>query len=184
MPSVMGLLEEREAAARVRAEELRAEMERITAELADAEAALERRVIARTELAEALAAGGEETQASAAGAQEAPAVSGKAPAPVVGSVVPRWHEAATVDALAVDYRRIVELVESSAGGSEGISAKQLAAGLGLELVPAKIEGVRSKARRLAERGWLTASPSGRFTRRQPTGPARPGAQKRVGRDGG
>jgi hypothetical protein len=184
MPSVMGLLEEREAAARVRAEELRAEMERITAELADAEAVLERRVIARTELAEALAAGGEETQASAADVQEAPAVSEKAPAPVVGSVVPRWHEAATVDALAVDYRRIVELVESGAGEGEGISAKQLAAGLQLELVPAKIEGVRSKARRLAERGWLTASPSGRFTRRQPTGPARPGAQKGAGRDGG
>ena len=52
MPSVMGLLEEWEAAARVRAEELRAEMERITAELADAEAVLERRMIARTELAE------------------------------------------------------------------------------------------------------------------------------------
>jgi hypothetical protein len=33
----MGLLEEREAAARVRAEELRVEMDRIAAELADAE---------------------------------------------------------------------------------------------------------------------------------------------------
>ncbi|MFG2531429.1 hypothetical protein [Streptomyces sp. NPDC048516] len=36
--------------------------------------------------------------------------------PVVGSVVPRRHEAATSDALAVDYRRIVELVESGARG--------------------------------------------------------------------
>ncbi|MGW3958027.1 hypothetical protein ACWEKM_45875 [Streptomyces sp. NPDC004752] len=41
MPSVMGLLEEREAAVRVRAEELRVVMERIAAELADAEAVLE-----------------------------------------------------------------------------------------------------------------------------------------------
>ncbi|WP_420082551.1 hypothetical protein ACN6AT_36490 (plasmid) [Streptomyces sp. JL4002] len=56
MTSVMGLLEERETTARVRAEELREESERILAELADAEAVLERRVIARTELAEALAA--------------------------------------------------------------------------------------------------------------------------------
>ncbi|ADI11760.1 hypothetical protein SBI_08642 [Streptomyces bingchenggensis BCW-1] len=184
MPSVMGLLEEREAAARVRAQELRADMERMTVELADAEAVLERRVIARVELAEALAAGGEQAQASDAGVREAPAVSGKAPAPVVGSVVPRWHEAARADALSVDYRRIVELVESGAGGGEGFSAKQLTAGLGLELVPGKIEGVRCKARRLAERGWLAASPSGRFTRRLPTGPARPGAHKRVGRDGG
>ncbi|MDO0916960.1 hypothetical protein QQM39_41000 [Streptomyces sp. DT2A-34] len=164
MPSVMGLLEEREAAAWVQAEELRAEMERITAELADAEVVLERRVIARTELAEALAAGGEQTQAPVAGVREAPAMTERSPVPVVGSVVPRWHEAATVDALAVDYRRIVELVESGAGDGGGIWAKQLAAGLQLELVPAKIEGVRSKAGRLAERGWLTASPSGRFTR--------------------
>lgn len=178
------MLEEREVAARVRAEELRAEMERITAELADAEAVLERRVIARTELAEALAAGGDETQVSAAGVREAPAVTGRSPAPVVGSVVPRWHGAATVDALAVDYRRIVELVESGAGDGEGISAKQLTAGLDLELVPAKVEGVRSKARRLAERGWLTASPSGRFTRRRPAGPARTAPGKHAGRDGG
>jgi len=184
MPSVMGLLEEREAAARVRAEGLRADLERITAELADAEAVLERRVIARTELAEALAAGSGQTQASAAGVQEAPDVTERTPNPVVGSVVPRWHEAVTVDALPVDYRRIVEPVESGGGDGEGISAKQLAAGFQLELVPAKIEGVRSKARRLAERGRLTAMPSGRFTQRQPTGPARPGAGKRAGRDGG
>lgn len=157
MPLVMGLPEEREVAARVRAQELRAELERISAELADAEAVLERRWIARTELAEALAAGHEETQAPAAGVQEAPAVSEKAPDPVVGSVVPRWHEAATVDALAVDYRRIVELVESGVADGEGISAKQLAAGLQLELVPAKTEGARSKARRLAERVWLSGS---------------------------
>ncbi|WP_274919651.1 hypothetical protein [Streptomyces sp. WZ-12] len=84
MPSVMGLLEEREAVARVRAEELRVELERIAAELADAEAVLERRVIARTELAEALAGEGEEAQAPDAGVCEAPSVSEKAPAPVVG----------------------------------------------------------------------------------------------------
>ncbi|WKX14074.1 hypothetical protein [Streptomyces sp. NL15-2K] len=41
--SVMGLLEEREAAARVRAEELRAEAERVLAQLAEAEGVLERR---------------------------------------------------------------------------------------------------------------------------------------------
>ncbi|MEU2135474.1 hypothetical protein [Streptomyces sp. NPDC018352] len=184
MPSVMGLLEEREAAARVRAEELRVAMERIVAELADAEAVLERRVIARTELAEALAGGGEETQAPPAGVREAPAVSKKVPAPVAGSVVPRWHEAATVDALAVDYRRIVELVESGAGDGEGVSAKQLAAVLQLELVPAKIEGVRSKARRLAERGWLAASPTGRFTPREPTSTAHASSGMPSGRGGG
>lgn len=56
MASVMGLLEEREAVARVRVEELQAEADRILAELLVAEEVLERRVIARAELAEALAA--------------------------------------------------------------------------------------------------------------------------------
>lgn len=42
MASVMGLLEEREAAARVRVEELQAEADRILSELAVAEVVLER----------------------------------------------------------------------------------------------------------------------------------------------
>jgi hypothetical protein len=42
-PSAMGLLEEREAAVRVRVEELRGEKERIAAELAGVEAVVERR---------------------------------------------------------------------------------------------------------------------------------------------
>jgi hypothetical protein len=64
--SVMGLLEEREAAARVRVEELPAEADRILSELAAAKAMLERRAIARVEPAEALAAPGD------AAVQEAP----------------------------------------------------------------------------------------------------------------
>jgi hypothetical protein len=83
----------------------------------------------------------------------------------------------TLQALAPDYRRIVELVESEPSGGEGVSAKQVAARLELELVPAKIEGVRSRMKRLVERDWLTASPSGRFTPRQPTAAARSAAGK-------
>ncbi|MEU6011840.1 hypothetical protein [Streptomyces sp. NPDC047453] len=83
----------------------------------------------------------------------------------------------TVEALALDFRRIVDLVESGPGGGEGVSAKEIASGLGLELVAAKIEGVRFKAMRLAERGWLAVSPSGRFTPRQPTVPVRAAAGK-------
>ncbi|WP_369265132.1 hypothetical protein [Streptomyces sp. R35] len=57
MPSVMGLLEVRERAARVRGEELRAEADHVRAELAEAEAVLDRRVVALAELTEALAMG-------------------------------------------------------------------------------------------------------------------------------
>ncbi|MGW3661515.1 hypothetical protein ACWD6R_40575, partial [Streptomyces sp. NPDC005151] len=87
-------------------------------------------------------------------------------------VVPRWWEGATVAALAPDYRRIVELLEAGpAGGGEGVTAKEMTDRLGLDLVPAKIEGVRSKARRLVERDWLAPSPSGRFMPRASSSPA-------------
>jgi hypothetical protein len=180
--SVMGLLEEREAAARVRAEGLRAEAERIAAELAEAEAVLERRVIARTELAEALAAGANETNSLVPDPREVSAVVVKPP--VAGAIVPRWQQGMTLEALAPDYRRIVELVGSDPDGGEGVLAKQIAARLELPLVPAKIEGVRSKAKRLVERGWLTASPSGRFTPRQPTATVPAVAGKASGPGGG
>ncbi|MGW3656122.1 hypothetical protein ACWD6R_10615, partial [Streptomyces sp. NPDC005151] len=121
MASVMGLLEEREAAARATVEELRAEADRILAELGEAESVLERRVVARTELAEALSAVGPagevpvpELRETAPQAPVASAPVGRAP--VAGSVVPRWWEGATVAALAPDYRRIVELLEAGPAG--------------------------------------------------------------------
>ncbi|MGW3209171.1 hypothetical protein [Streptomyces sp. NPDC001135] len=109
-------------------------------------------VIARGELAEALAAPGD---AADAAVQEAPGpvrVAKAVKVPVAGSTVPHFGEGMTLEALAPDCRRIVELVESGSGCGEGAMAKEIASGLGLELVPAKIEGLRSKARRLAERG--------------------------------
>jgi hypothetical protein len=54
--SVLRMLEEREAAARVRVEELREEVARPAGVLEAAEIELDRRVIARDELVEALAA--------------------------------------------------------------------------------------------------------------------------------
>ncbi|MFE9222575.1 hypothetical protein ACFYN3_40560 [Streptomyces lavendulae] len=181
----MGLLEGREAAARVRVEELRAEAERVLAELGAAEVVWERRVIARAELGEALAVGSDAVVVPAAEAPDPAQTEVKErEVPVAGSVVRRCGEGMTVRALAPDYRRIVELVESEPGGGEGVSAKELAARLGLELVPAKIETVRSRAKRLVERGWLTGSPSGRFTPRQPTATARAAADRPGRPDGG
>ncbi|MDV9171956.1 hypothetical protein R6V09_17740 [Streptomyces sp. W16] len=182
MTSVMGLLEEREAAARVRVEGLQAEADRILAELGLAETVLERRVIALAELAEAVAAPAEQAESTVPGPREDAVAKDRVP--VAGSIVPRWHRTMTVEALSADYRRIVELVESGPGEVEGISAKEIAAALELELVPAKIEGVRSRARRLAERGWLTVLPSGRFKPRQSTKTVPGPAGTPGGRDGG
>ncbi|WP_323179487.1 MULTISPECIES: hypothetical protein [unclassified Streptomyces] len=44
------------------------------------------------------------------------------------------------------------MLESEAS-REGVRGQQLAAALGLEAAPAKVEGLRSKAKRLVERGW-------------------------------
>jgi hypothetical protein len=164
----MGLLEERETAARVRAEELRVEAERVLAELADAERVLERRVIAREELAETLAVPAAAVDVSLDTPRQAGTAAEAPPAPVAGSIVPRWSPGMPVEALAMDYRRIVEVVERGQDGAEGTSAKELAGRLGLEAVPAKVEGVRSKAKRLVERGWLEGLPTGRFTPRAST----------------
>jgi len=46
---------------------------------------------------------------------------------------------------------------------EAVDCRQLASALGLEPVPAKVEGVRSKTKRLAARGWLTEESPGMFS---------------------
>ncbi|MER7672301.1 hypothetical protein ABTY61_28105 [Kitasatospora sp. NPDC096128] len=166
MASVVGLLEERELAARQRMESLREAAERILAELAAAESDWERWVIARERVGQVL---------SAPCGQEMPTVpedkhSGQAePAPVrtpaVGSVVPVRREGLDVSALAPDYQRIVNLLadhQRSAAG-EAMGCQEMAAVLGLEVVAAKVEGVRSKAKRLVERGWLAERVPGRFS---------------------
>ncbi|PJE97367.1 hypothetical protein CUT44_13020 [Streptomyces carminius] len=69
--------------------------------------------------------------------------------------------------LAPEYRRLLAVLEGEPG-REGVRAKDLAARLGLELVPAKIEGVRVRAKRLVARGWLAEQRPGLFTLRHPT----------------
>ncbi|WP_405021347.1 hypothetical protein OHV05_34990 [Kitasatospora sp. NBC_00070] len=162
MASVMGLLEVRETAARVRVEELRAEVDRVLAELADAQAVLERRTIACAELAEALAGPGVEEPVRPVSVPVVVKV------PVAGSGVPVWREGLSMDVLALDYRRLVGVLEAEPGGA-GLRAGELAGRLGLARVPAKVEGVRSKAKRLVERGWWAEERPGVFTPRRAEG---------------
>ncbi|WP_042373072.1 hypothetical protein [Streptacidiphilus neutrinimicus] len=148
MPSVMGLLEERERAVRQRVEGLQAE-------LRDAEAVLERFVIARETVSQVLAEPNEGLQVPVAEAERAVAAGA-----VPGSVVPVWRAGLDAAILAPDYRRIMDIV---AGRGEAVDCRQLASALGLEPVPAKVEGVRSKAKRLAARGWLAEESPGMFS---------------------
>ncbi|MFE6869314.1 hypothetical protein ACFVFS_22520 [Kitasatospora sp. NPDC057692] len=155
MPSVMGLLEERERAARRRVEALQAEFR-------EAEAVWERFVIARETVAEVLAepcVGGEVAPVVVAG--ERPVRSAAA---VPGSVVPHWREGLVPAVLAPDYRRIMDVLAGGSGpGGETTDCRRLAVALGLEPVPAKVEGVRSKAKRLAARGWPVETSPGLFS---------------------
>ncbi|WP_107050736.1 hypothetical protein [Streptomyces sp. NRRL F-2580] len=152
------MLEEREAAARVRLEGLREEAARLAEVLEAAEIELDRRVIAREELVEALAVSAAETTAMTEAEQET------ACSPVPGSTVPPWRDGLPVRVLAPDYQLILDVLEERRSAGRGpAKAKEIAVGLGLETTPAKVEGVRSKARRLAERGWLMQETSGMFS---------------------
>ncbi|MFJ9713229.1 hypothetical protein [Streptomyces sp. NPDC101234] len=160
MASVLGMLEERETAARVRVEGLREEIAQLAGVLEAAEIELDRRVIAREELVEALAASAAETTAAAGAESEQE----PAPSPVSGSVVPPWREGLPVTVLALDYQRILGVLdERQPTGQNPLKAREVAVGLGLGTTSAKVEGVRSKARRLAERGWLVQEASGAFS---------------------
>ncbi len=48
-------------------------------------------------------------------------------------------------------------------GQQPLKAREMTARLGLETSSAKVEGVRSKARRLPERGWLLLEAWGAFS---------------------
>ncbi|MFJ1709910.1 hypothetical protein [Kitasatospora sp. NPDC088346] len=111
MPSPLGLLEDRELDARRRLEECREAAERAQAAVAEAERAHERSVIAREELAAALA-GAREVDGSPESGK--PAVAAAA-----GTVVPVWSEGVSVRVLAPDYQRIVALLDDAAREGTG-----------------------------------------------------------------
>ncbi|MFD9286591.1 hypothetical protein ACFWD7_57660 [Streptomyces mirabilis] len=167
MTSMLGLLEAREACARERVEVLREEAARAAAALEAGEVELDRGVIAREELVAALAASAAESTAATeteGGRDAAPAaLPGPVSAPAQGVMVPHWREELPVSVLSLDNQRIVHVLRDRPGG-EAMRAKDIAAALGLDTsVPAKVEGVRSKAKRLGERGWLLQQPSGMFS---------------------
>jgi hypothetical protein len=154
MPSSLGLLEMRRDAAGALVEDLEAK-------LVAARAVLERRVVAVEELVAALA-----PQREAATAVEEPAgtASPGVKAPPKGAKVPLWREGLDpAVALATDYRHLLEAVEAAGaagGGEPGLNVRELAVAVGLEPVVSRMENLRSKAKRLAERGWVAMDATG------------------------
>ena len=65
--------------------------------------------------------------------------------------VPPWRAGLEASALPQAYR---DLLEVAADAGRPLRAAQIAAAAGLSTDKAQVEGLRSKLKRLAERGWL------------------------------
>ncbi|MFM9812828.1 hypothetical protein ACKI16_30475 [Streptomyces scabiei] len=166
MPSVVGLLEQHELAARRRVDGLREEADRIQAELAAAELEWQEWAIARRRVGAVLAPDdGATAEAEVttyprdAQVQSTPGDAAKAK-----SQVPVWRQGLAWSVLSVDYQRILQMLADRARLHQGpLTCQEMAVMFGLDVVPARVESLRSKAKRLVARGWLAERQPGRFT---------------------
>jgi hypothetical protein len=159
MASVVGLLEQHELAARRRVDGLREEADRIQAELAAAEQEWQEWTVARRRVDVVLAPGGGTADVRDAGGLSA---SGDAVKP--RSQVPVWREGLARSVLPVDYQRIVQALADRSRLHQGpLTCQEMAALFGMDVVPARVEALRAKAKRLVARGWLIEPGSGRFS---------------------
>jgi hypothetical protein len=190
MGSLLEELARREAAARKRIEEIRERIERLRENLTAEEQALSRLVVTRETVQEILGeAAGERPPADVdagiagsvgglEGASAAAAVtSGGSPIGVV--TVPAWRPGTDASVLPQAYRDVLEVLVDA---GRPLRAGQLAVLLGLPAEAAKVEGLRSKLKRLVTRGWLTGDSPGMFAvTRQITGqtaePQEPGSPR-------
>ncbi|WP_199791253.1 MULTISPECIES: hypothetical protein [unclassified Streptomyces] len=148
------VLETRRKAAAVRVEELEAELDRVRADLGDAEEVLRLRTIGLEQYLEALA---EEEQ-------PAGTVVGPSRRKPVGPrrAVPHRQNAAGVEDLSVDYQAV--MAAAAEAGDDGLGARRAAVVLGWDSASAsRVEGARARLKRLVERGWLVEAKPGRFT---------------------
>lgn len=162
MASLMEELQRREAAARQEADELRGEIARLTERLARAEERLARLEIARETVVDILGGTGAGQPAGREG--EPPAASAgslAAGGSRVGVVmVPPWRPGLAQSVLPPSYQDLLEVL---ADAGRPLRAGNIAAAAGLSTDKPTVEGLRSKLKRLAERGWLAEDGPGLFT---------------------
>jgi hypothetical protein len=154
MGSLIDELQRREAAACAEAEELRERIAKLAEQLAQAEERLSRLVITRETVEEVLDSAAAEIApvSLAAGQPEGTALPGPGRSPVIGVVtVPPWRAGLEVCVLPQDYRDLLEVAEDA---GRPLRAGQIAAAAGLSTDRGKVETLRAKLKRLAERGWL------------------------------
>lgn len=171
MGSLLEELARREAAARERAEAIREQIEDLCERLAAEEELVSRLVITRETVAEILGgAAGPAGQPSGGAGVDGPdgvdeveaveAVTSQLPASPIGVMtVPRWRAGMSASVLPRAYQDVLEVLVDSGGG---MRAGKIVAALGLPVGAAKVEGMRSKLKRMVERGWLTEQSPGLF----------------------
>jgi hypothetical protein len=157
MGSLIEELARREAAARAEAGRLRARIEELTEELARAEEQVTRLAITREEVTRVLEgppAADPVSQVGGSGREAGPA------SPIGAVTVPPWQEGAEPSALPRAYQDLLEVAEDA---GRPLRAAEFAAATGQSTAKAKVEGLRSKLKLLAARGWLSGEPGGLFT---------------------
>lgn len=178
MASLIEELQRREAAARREVDELRGEIARLTERLARAEERLSRLEITRETVAEIL--GGAGTDEATAGREAEPTAADPAPvssllaggSPIGVVAVPPWRPGLAQSVLPPSCRDLLEVL---ADAGRPLRAGSIAAAAGLSTGKSRVEGLRSKLKRLTERGWLAEDGPGLFTlpRRDPQDASHP-----------
>ncbi|MEU8171908.1 hypothetical protein AB0C14_03445 [Microbispora hainanensis] len=169
MGSLLEELARREAAARERAEAIREQIEDLRERLAAEEELVSRLVITRETVAgilgEAAGAAGQPSGGVGVdgrdGVEEVEVVTSQLPASPIGVMtVPRWRVGMSASVLPPAYQDVLEVLVASGGA---MRAGEIVAALGLPVGAAKVEGMRSKLKRMVERGWLTEQSPGLFS---------------------
>jgi hypothetical protein len=159
MGSLIEELRRREDDARAEADRLRIRIEELSGDLARAEEQASRLAIAREEVTRVM-----EEPAGAdppAGQNGKPAGKARPPISRIGAVmVPPWQEGSEASVLPRVHQ---DLLEVAADAGRPLRAAQFAAAAGLDTKKAKVEGLRSRLKLLAARGWLAEAPGGMFT---------------------
>jgi hypothetical protein len=154
MGSLIGELQRREAAARAEADRLRSRIEELAQDLAGAEERVSRLAIAREEVTRVL------EEPAAAEPAAGPAGRPRPASPIGAVTVPPWQEGSAASVLPRSHQ---DLLEVAADAGRPLRAAEFAAAAGLATDKAKVEGLRSKLKLLAARGWLAGVPGGLFT---------------------
>ncbi|WP_345516652.1 hypothetical protein [Streptomyces yanii] len=159
MPSVIGLLERREARAQEELDSWLEVLRQAQVEVAGAQERAERARVAREELVQALA------EESAGGVGSGPAGDAEA-GPEAGGVdvgfderPPRWQPGLGQEALEGVYREVFRVVADAPGP---VAGAELARRLGRPREKNEVEKVRHRAYKLEARGWLVRESGGLF----------------------